>query len=77
MEIGLTSHFSAEFYGNCRIGETGLYYDISGYRHPIPSLEVESEPDNGTADEATSQVLMAVEVGAGQLSQDLYRPSAK
>ena len=31
--------YSSEFYGNSRLIETGLYYDISGYRHPAPSPE--------------------------------------
>ena len=38
------SEYSQEFYGNSRVADTGLYYDISDYRHPIPSLEVETEP---------------------------------
>ena len=32
-----------EFYGNSRYAETGLYYDISIGRRPVPSLEVEGE----------------------------------
>ena len=38
-------NYSPEFYGNSRYTETSLYYDISGGRRPVPSLEVEGDAD--------------------------------
>jgi hypothetical protein len=35
--------YSKDFFGNSRYAATGLYYDISGERRPVPSLEVESD----------------------------------
>ena len=35
--------YSDDFFGNSRYAATGLYYDISGERRPVPSLEVESD----------------------------------
>ena len=35
--------YSDDFFGNSRYAATGLYYDISGKRRPVPSLEVESD----------------------------------
>ena len=37
--------YSNDFFGNSRYAATGLYYDISGERRPVPSLEVESDAD--------------------------------
>ena len=37
--------YSKNFFGNARNAATGLYYDISGERRPVPSLEVESDAD--------------------------------
>ena len=38
-------NYSANFFGNSRYAATGLYYDISGQRRPLPSLEVEADAD--------------------------------
>ena len=35
--------YSDDFFGNSRYAATGLYYNISGERRPVPSLEVESD----------------------------------
>ena len=32
-----------DLFGNSRYAATGLYYDISGGRRPVPSLEVEND----------------------------------
>jgi hypothetical protein len=37
--------YSPDFYGNSHYAETGLYYDISGERRPVPSLEVDGDAD--------------------------------
>jgi hypothetical protein len=37
--------YSDDFFGNSRYAATGLNYDISGERRPVPSLEVESDAD--------------------------------
>ena len=37
--------YSPDFFGNSCYAETGLYYDISGGRRPVPSLEVEGNAD--------------------------------
>jgi hypothetical protein len=36
---------SNDFFGNYRYAATGLYYDISGEKRPVPSLEVESDAE--------------------------------
>jgi hypothetical protein len=35
--------YSDDFFGNSQYAATGLYYNISGERRPVPSLEVESD----------------------------------
>ena len=42
---------SPEFYGNSHYAETGLYYNISGGRKPVPSLEVEGDADWNICDQ--------------------------
>ena len=37
--------YTPDFFGNSRYASTGLYYDISGDRKPVPSLEVEGDAD--------------------------------
>ena len=37
--------YSNDFFGNSRYAATSLYYDISGERRPVPSLEVESDAE--------------------------------
>ena len=56
--------------------ETGLYYDISGYQHQIPSLEVESEPSWHPTGQFVDVVYPQGQSGACRLAVDVltYTP---